>query len=70
MFCYQCEQTQRNDGLLGCASSQRSCGKDATTSDLQDILVHQIKGIAQYAVLARKLGVIDQGASRSRPPSR
>jgi hydroxylamine reductase len=60
MFCYQCEQTQRNDGLLGCASSQGSCGKDATTSDLQDILIHQIKGIAQYAVLARKLGVTDQ----------
>ncbi|MEJ2629935.1 MAG: hypothetical protein P8015_01705 [Acidihalobacter sp.] len=47
MFCYQCEQTQRNDAVLGCATDHGACGKDATTSDLQDILIHQIKGIAQ-----------------------
>ncbi|MEJ2480379.1 MAG: hydroxylamine reductase [Acidihalobacter sp.] len=61
MFCYQCEQTQRNDGLAGCAADQGACGKDATTADLQDILIHQIKGIAQYALRARTLGVTDQG---------
>ncbi len=61
MFCYQCEQTQRNDGLAGCATDQGACGKDATTADLQDILIHQIKGIAQYALRARTLGVTDQG---------
>ncbi len=60
MFCYQCEQTQRNDGLLGCAADHGACGKDATTADLQDILIHQIKGIAQYAVRARALGIADQ----------
>jgi hydroxylamine reductase len=62
MFCYQCEQTQRNDGVLGCATDHGACGKDATTSDLQDILIHQIKGIAQYALRARALGITDQGA--------
>jgi hydroxylamine reductase len=61
MFCYQCEQTQRNDGLLGCAADHGACGKDSTTADLQDILIHQIKGIAQYAARARALGVTDQG---------
>lgn len=60
MFCYQCEQTQRNADVAGCADSQGSCGKDATTSDLQDILIYQIKGIAQYASRARALGVVDK----------
>jgi hydroxylamine reductase len=62
MFCYQCEQTQRNDAVLGCATDHGACGKDATTSDLQDILIHQIKGIAQYALRARALGITDKGA--------
>ena len=60
MFCYQCEQTMRTDTLDGCATDKGVCGKDANTSDLQDILIYQIKGIAQYAQLARSVGVIDK----------
>lgn len=60
MFCYQCEQTMRSDTLDGCASDKGACGKTAETSDLQDILIYQIKGIAQYAKLARDLGVVDK----------
>lgn len=60
MFCYQCEQTTRTDTLDGCATDKGVCGKDANTSDLQDILIYQIKGIAQYAQLARSVGVIDK----------
>ncbi|EIJ34757.1 hydroxylamine reductase [Thiothrix nivea] len=60
MFCYQCEQTLRTDTTAGCASDKGACGKDATTSDLQDILIYQIKGIAQYAQLARSVGVVDK----------
>ncbi len=60
MFCYQCEQTTRTDTLDGCATDKGVCGKDANTSDLQDILIYQIKGIAQYAQLARSIGVIDK----------
>lgn len=60
MFCYQCEQTMRSDTQDGCATDKGACGKEANTSDLQDILIYQIKGIAQYAQLARTLGVSDK----------
>lgn len=60
MFCYQCEQTMRSDTLDGCATDQGVCGKTSETSDLQDILIYQIKGIAQYAQLARGVGIVDK----------
>jgi hypothetical protein len=41
-----------------------NCGKDATTADLQDLLIHAMKGIAQYAVLARAAGAADPAAGR------
>lgn len=63
MFCYQCEQTDRTQAELGCASTKGICGKDATTSDLQDLFVYAIKGIAQYARRARDLGVPQNAAS-------
>ncbi len=56
MFCYQCEQTYRSDAGAGCSSAKGLCGKDATTSDLQDLLIHACKGIGQYAWRARQLG--------------
>ncbi len=63
MFCYQCEQTTRSDNGDGCGTANIGvCGKDATTSDLQDLLVYAIKGIAQYATLARELGQTDKEA--------
>ncbi|MFM0327386.1 hydroxylamine reductase [Caballeronia glebae] len=64
MFCYQCEQTDRTNGQPGCASAKGNCGKDATTADLQDLLVHALKGIGQYAALARGLGESDREADR------
>ncbi|BBL72716.1 hydroxylamine reductase [Methylogaea oryzae] len=62
MFCYQCEQTQRSANGDGCSSAKGNCGKDAVTSDLQDLLVHAAKGIAQYAARARALGAPDNEA--------
>lgn len=63
MFCYQCEQTTRSENGDGCGSASVGiCGKDATTSDLQDLLVYAIKGIAQYARRARELGKTDNAA--------
>jgi len=63
MFCYQCEQTTRSENGDGCGSAAIGiCGKDATTSDLQDLLVYAIKGIAQYAKRARELGKTDNQA--------
>jgi hydroxylamine reductase len=55
MFCYQCEQTF--DGR-GC-DRVGVCGKDPETSAVQDLLVHAIKGISQYAHKARSLGASD-----------
>jgi len=63
MFCYQCEQTTRSENGDGCGSAAIGvCGKDETTSDLQDLLVYAIEGIAQYAKRARDLGEIDNEA--------
>jgi hydroxylamine reductase len=62
MFCYQCEQTQRSANGDGCATAKGNCGKDAATSDLQDLLVHAAKGIGQYASRARALGAPDNEA--------
>jgi hydroxylamine reductase len=53
MFCYQCEQTQHIDALAGCHSQKGTCGKDGLTSDLQDILIHAVKGLAQRSRTGR-----------------
>ncbi|MBR8221005.1 hydroxylamine reductase [Burkholderia ambifaria] len=64
MFCYQCEQTDRTGARPGCASAKGNCGKDSTTADLQDLLVHAVKGIAQYGAIARTMGEPDREAER------
>ncbi|MBE0631798.1 MAG: hydroxylamine reductase, partial [Burkholderia vietnamiensis] len=64
MFCYQCEQTDRTGARPGCATAKGNCGKDETTADLQDLLIHAVKGIAQYGALARTMGVRDREADR------
>jgi hydroxylamine reductase len=63
MFCYQCEQTARVDGVAGCSTERGNCGKDAQTSDLQDLLIHAVKGVSQVNTLARSVGVGDNAAS-------
>lgn len=45
MFCYQCEQTM---GGKGC-TKHGVCGKTPEISNLQDLLIQQLKGIACYA---------------------
>lgn len=52
MFCYQCEQTARGAGC----TKFGVCGKDEDVSALQDLLVHALKGISQYAARAYKMG--------------
>lgn len=64
MFCYQCEQTFRSEDGAGCAGPKGMCGKDAATSDLQDILLHVCEGIGQYLHRARALGATDAEADR------
>jgi hydroxylamine reductase len=55
MFCYQCEQTSQGQGcqVIGV------CGKDENTATLQDLLIHALKGLSQYAHRARLLGAAD-----------
>lgn len=55
MFCYQCEQTAKGQGC----TVKGICGKDAETSNLQDLIIYGVKGLAQYAHRARKLGAKD-----------
>ncbi len=43
MFCYQCEQTVKGTGC----ESFGVCGKDPQTSDIQDLLIYQLRGISQ-----------------------
>jgi hydroxylamine reductase len=60
MFCYQCEQTAKGEGC----TAHGVCGKDPETSALQDLLVHQARGVAQYAHRARGLGAETPEADR------
>jgi hydroxylamine reductase len=55
MFCYQCEQTSQGQGC----QTIGVCGKDENTATLQDLLIHALKGISQYAHRARLLGAAD-----------
>jgi len=50
MFCYQCETAAQGTGC----SKVGVCGKQPTTSDLQDLLVYAIKGVSFWAHQARQ----------------
>jgi len=64
MFCFQCEQTDRTGPVLGCGSQHGNCGKDSSTSDLQDVLIQVVKGIGRYGAAARRLGHGDDDAAQ------
>jgi len=59
MFCVQCEQTISTPTGKGCSYAQGMCGKTATVSDLQDLLVYALQGTSFYAEKAREFGIID-----------
>lgn len=68
MFCYQCEQTKRsvnnnNETMLGCAAEKGSCGKDSTTSDLQDLFIYLLQAIAHYQVRLAAIKGVDKPAA-------
>ncbi|MFQ6371311.1 hydroxylamine reductase [Shewanella sp. YIC-542] len=62
MFCIQCEQTIKTPAGNGCRYAQGMCGKQASTSDLQDLLIYQLQGVSLYAAQLRPLGVVDEEA--------
>lgn len=50
MFCFQCQETSRNQGctVIG------TCGKNDEVSNLQDVLIFVVKGVALYSNALRK----------------
>ncbi|MCP4756189.1 MAG: hydroxylamine reductase [Proteobacteria bacterium] len=60
MFCYQCEQTAKGEGC----TKKGVCGKTSDVAALQDLLLYATKGLSQYAVEGRKVGVTDAGVDR------
>jgi hydroxylamine reductase len=60
MFCYQCEQTV---GGKGC-TTMGVCGKQPDIAALQDLMVHQLKGIGWLAHTARGNGSVDDSVNR------
>ena len=53
MFCFQCQETLKNSGC----TKRGMCGKEEPTANLQDLLIHTLKGIALHAQAARRDGV-------------
>ncbi len=60
MFCYQCEQTSNATACTRFGV----CGKGPEVSLLQDLLLHQLKGIGWLGQRLRGLGHVDPGADR------
>jgi hydroxylamine reductase len=60
MFCYQCEQAAKGTGC----DTAGVCGKKPDVAALQDLIVHQLKGIAWFAHEARALGAVDEDVNR------
>ncbi len=60
MFCYQCQETAKNEGC----TVRGVCGKQPDVAALQDLLVWLLKGISYYAVAARKQGIDTTRADR------
>jgi hydroxylamine reductase len=53
MFCYQCQETAKNQGC----TVRGVCGKLDSTAQLQDLLVHTLKGIS---LICEKAGKVDE----------
>ncbi|NMB42523.1 MAG: hydroxylamine reductase, partial [Clostridiales bacterium] len=52
MFCYQCQETAGNKGC----TKVGVCGKQADTSNLQDLLIYASKGISEVTTRLRAEG--------------
>ena len=57
MFCYQCQETIGNTGCTVAGA----CGKKESTANLQDLLIHILKGIA---IWSEKAGNVDPKVGR------
>lgn len=55
MFCFQCQEASKG---VGC-TIKGVCGKTTDVANLQDLLIHVLKGISFYSTKARKKGIED-----------
>jgi hydroxylamine reductase len=53
MFCHQCQEASRGTGC----TVKGVCGKDETVSNLQDVLLFALKGLAFVSQEARRAGI-------------
>ncbi|HOG13529.1 MAG TPA: hydroxylamine reductase [Synergistales bacterium] len=60
MFCFQCQETAKNQGC----TVRGVCGKPENTADLQDLLIYLCKGISVYGEKLKEKGVVDREAGR------
>ena len=59
MFCFQCQETAKNQGCI----IKGVCGKPEETANLQDLLIHVLKGIAVYGDKLKEFNVLDKETS-------
>ncbi|PIE69301.1 MAG: hydroxylamine reductase [Deltaproteobacteria bacterium] len=52
MFCFQCQETAKGTGC----TVKGVCGKEASTANLQDLLIYDLKGIAVLAKELKQVG--------------
>ena len=60
MFCFQCQETVKNTGC----TVKGVCGKPEETANLQDLLIHVLKGVAVYAERLKDFGSSDKKTGR------
>ena len=56
MFCFQCQETAKNQGC----TIKGVCGKPEDTANLQDLLIHVLKGIAVYGERLKEFEILDK----------
>jgi hydroxylamine reductase len=59
MFCFQCQETAKNQGC----TVKGVCGKPENTADLQDLLIYVCKGISVYGEKLKEKGTVDREAA-------
>ncbi|MGD0821785.1 MAG: hydroxylamine reductase [Desulfomonilia bacterium] len=60
MFCYQCQETAKNQGC----TVRGVCGKTEDTANLMDLLIHVLKGISLYGEKAIAKGAFNSSHGR------
>ena len=59
MFCFQCQETAKNQGC----TVKGVCGKPEETANLQDLLIYVCKGISVYGEKLNEMGTVDRKAA-------